>query len=297
MKKNSSRDLKSLRSHNSTGAKEVSIQMMADGSMVGAKRKEYDAPASPTTNLQSKKKPPANVTPIKKMMPRVPRDKSKTTWDVSDIILTTESVGPDGSFIILIGLKDDDTDVFMKPLLDSIKNPKPGSKLCNPQVFDCRLYNPKNIFLRKSHEENKKIQLKVKNYLSQTAIIAYPNKNEFEEELENNNLFLEELLKDQCGHILQEHERKGIYSKFVPMIEWKSLTKESGYRPLDHVLLDSTVASVLCNYFVNEDDSEGCCDIYKKLKELDIQDYFFSRHADTNKYSELAINKFGYPGE
>ena len=59
MPKNYSRDLKNLRGHNTNGAKETIIRQTKDGSMVGEKRKECDTPSSPTRNLQSNQKLPA----------------------------------------------------------------------------------------------------------------------------------------------------------------------------------------------------------------------------------------------
>ena len=121
-------------------------------------------------------------------------------------------------------------------------------------------------------------------------------KEEFEKEVEKNKFYLEELFKDECSKVLKQSELKQQarknFSHSIPSTKWISLTK-IGYRPLDHVLLDETIAHLLFIYFVDEHHPSNS--IYQKLKESEMQDFFFSKHTDTDKYCDIAISDFGYP--
>ena len=98
---------------------------------------------------------------------------------------------------------------------------------------------------------------------------------------------------------LKEHDTKqSKRNKPAQYVSWKpshSLSKPWGHpRPLDHVLLDSAVGNVLGIYFVDKEDSNKK-DVFGTLKQYEMEDAFFSRHPETNKYSDLAVNTYGYP--
>ena len=298
MRSKKSREMKGLVNYNSVGAKETVIQQTQDGTMIGGTRKDPPVyPPSPT-DLEAKRKSVAEVTPEKKKkskkMPTIARGKGQLFRStINDVILSTESLGPDGEFIVLTGSKQNKTNVFLKPILDTIERPHTnghGNKLVD--VFDCRLSNARALYLRKSHEENEKIPLKNKPGLFEIGIVASTKKDNFEHELDLDPLYLEKLFKNECEKILKSYETNQGGRKKAVEYEFVSLTK-TGWRPLDHVLLDETVGHVLCVYFL--DQGERSNGIYEKLKEFDIHDLFFSKHSKTNKYCAIAVKDFGYP--
>ena len=128
--------------------------------------------------------------------------------------------------------------------------------------------------------------------------MAYPSKENFQDQLDKNEFYLEEMFKEEVSNILKQHrlkQQKGSKSPSSTFIKWKSLTKNNEYRPLDHILTDESVADVLCAYFVtNANDSHT---IYQKLQDCDMQESFYSKHAHTRKYCKIAVDDFGFPEE
>ena len=232
------------------------------------------------------------------MMPRIAKGKSQPTWIKNQFFLTTESVGPNGDFIVLTGYRCDNFDIYMTPILESIRKPNEGSKLVDPNILDCRLYDPTSLYLRSTPELNQKIPLKNKPHLSRVGILAYPSKDNFQDQINENEFYLEEMFKEEVSNILKQHhskQQKG--SKFPSSIsiKWKSLSTKNKYRSLDQILTDESVAQVIYAYFVtNANDSHT---IYQKLQDCDVQDSFYSKHAHTRKYCKIAVDDFGFPEE
>jgi len=276
------REKKSLRDFNTPGTKETSMKLGSHGEMIGT------AP---------KKQKTATVTPTK--MRRVARDRGKDLGNNDDIIFHTECLGPNGDFLVLTALKRDKSSVFLKPILDSIKEAKNGSenKLVNPDMFDCRLGDPRHCYIRKSRMVNEKIRIQNKDFFH-IGLIAYPNKENFEKELMEDQFHLEKMFRNECEKILKEHDKKTKRKTTQVFVPWKHFHSQTdvnrGFRPLDHVLLDDTVARVIGIYFLDKDNN-NTQGIYDMLKANHVEDFFFSRHPQTNKYSKLAVENFGYP--
>ena len=299
---NLTREQKRLGNFNSVGAKEIVIQQETDGTIIGGARKEPPVyPPSPTTAESSLKRKAKVITPTKprKMMKRVARGKGQKPGNGDDVILFTESAGPDGNILILTATKRDKSSVFLKPILDAIEKPNSdsGRTLVDPNTFDCRLANPKSLWLRKSREDNEAIPIVNKPNLFQIGIVAYTNKDNHDAELSVDPNHLEKLFKTNCEKILKEHNMKqSNRRKPTEFLAWKpshSLSKP-GSRPLDHVLVDKAVGHVLGICFVDE-DTGNTNDVYNMLKECAMDNSFFSRHPKTNRYCDIAISEFGYP--
>jgi len=300
---NLSREMRQLGNFNGVGAKETVIQQESDGTILAGKRKEPPVyPPSPT-RVSTPNSKSVQITPTKqrKKLPRVSRERGTQPGNRDDVILFTESLGPCGEIIVLTATKRDKSSVFLKPILDSIANPRSASAnaLVDPDKFDCRLFDPKSLYLRKSRQDNTMIPIAHKSNLYHIGIVAYAQKDNYQRELSTDQFYLEKMFRNECEKILKEHDTKhSKRNKPAQYVSWKpshSLSKPWGHpRPLDHVLLDSAVGNVLGIYFVDKEDSNEK-DVFGTLKQYEMEDSFFSRHPETNKYSDLAVNTYGYP--
>ena len=278
------REKKNLRDHNTPGMKEVSMRLGKNGDMIG-------------TTPKKQKMATAVVTPTK--MKRVARERGKDLGNSDDIMFRTERLGPNGDFLVVTALKRDKSSVFLKPILDSIKGGKNGTenKLVNPKVFDRCLGDPRHCCIRKSRMLNEKVRIENKD-LFHIGVISCPNKDNFKKELMEDEFHLEKMFANECEKILKEHDMRTKRKTTQVFVPWKHAHSQTdvnrGFRPLDHVLLDDTVARVIGIHFLDKDNNntQGICGM---LKADGVQDFFFSKHPHTNKHSKLAVENFGCP--
>ena len=307
---NKNRELKKIADHNAVGAKEQIILPNEQGEMFASDTKQPPICSSPA-NVPTTDNEAALVTPnardvtkrqgvqrngpaknsIKKARTmKVARDRGQQPLNHNATIFQTESLGPGGEIIVLTAFKRDNNDVFLKPILNNIANPTSDSGRALVDIFDCRLSDPRHLYLRKSREENVKIPLRNKQGLFRIGIIAFTNKDNFKNKLKKDPFHLEKQFSSECEKILKAHNLK---SEFEP---WKNSNSHTvdGFRPLDHVLWDETVAHVLGVYFVDK-DKENSTDVCNMLQEAGWENMFFSRHPVSNKYCDIAVTRFGFP--
>ena len=275
-----------LGDHNNRGAKETLMIQTESGDMIGV-----DGPSK-------KKTPPPTVTPEnkkkrKKMMPRVSREKATQPMD-AETSFFTESLGPNGDFLLFTGNIHRKRDPFLWPICEAIKDPsqKGGEVLVDAAKLDCRLANPKFLSLRKSPQENEKIPFKSPKGLFQMAVVAYPNKNNYTKELKKDPFHLEKMFFDECQKILARYDGKT--NQLNQWTKANTFTVQGKYRPLDHVLMDETVGHILSVYFV-DNETGNTREIYETLEEYETQDMFFSKNPKTDAYSDIAVAEYGYP--
>ena len=326
--RNLRKELKSLLPHNSVGTKETVIERTPEGKMIGKKKPPPSSP--PPTAEENSQKQARLVTPTKKKIKRLAQGAGAEPVDQNAYIINTESAGPNSDFIILTASKvSDKSGGYLKHILNSIQEPGPllaAKELVNPDVFDCRLHLP--LFLRQSRENNSRVvnDPKKMNSYYRIAIVAYPNKDNFSNQLASDPYFLERKFAQDCKTILDKAEankqwipkarnddkklpstkdnnkkilsnqqkKPPLSNKFLPWKNSHSRTIEGG-RPLDHILDDISVGHILGIYFVDKDTGRND-EIYNFLKEYGMEDSFFSRDGN-GKYSYHAITEYGFPEE
>ena len=191
--------------HNNPGQKETLMKVNENGDCISV--------PSTTDRPGSRKHPPINVTPPrdtkkKKMMPRVSREQGQQPDDGD--MLFTESLGPNGEFLVLTGSRNGKGDPWLHPISLAIKDPRNnfGDMLVDPNIFDCRLHDPKHLYVKKSPDRNEKIPFRKKTLLFHMGVVACPNKDNFTKELKKDPFHLEKLFKSQCDIILEEYDKK-----------------------------------------------------------------------------------------
>ena len=131
--------------------------------------------------------------------------------------------------------------------------------------------------------------------LSHICAIAHPSKDNFEKELKEDKFHLEELFKSECESVLRAQSTRKSPPVVMPWKELHSQTDfDKGFRPLDHVLLDKTVACVIgiCSLDKEDNDTRHTCGMSEAN---DMQDCFPSRHPRTSKHCKLAIDDLRCP--
>ena len=166
-------------------------------------------------------------------------------------------------------------------------------------MHDCNCHY--TIFLKTFPENNER---KPNGYVSkggkeycQTAIVADPNPEKFGPGQNGDILApdVEEGYHNTCIKALAEADGKKPAQLHTPWDPDFNCTTKTPFQPLDAIITDESVGHVLQTYVVHKGQSQK--DVYDMLNEGGHADGFYSRSATTGKYSQSAVNHFGYPDD
>jgi hypothetical protein len=242
------------------------------------------------------------ASPVKK---KIRTSNKKYGAEYEKHIIFTETIGAGNTIVLYCQKSLSKHGGFISPLLkkslqDDHNSPK--------NVFGVHAWDVASntyLFLRKSHEEDKKTGMgfPAKNGIeyNRAAIFSYPSESVLENtqtEKDEIQLKTEKKFRDICFNILAEFCIK------VPADEsyvaWdpshsltKSTLKQRGtYKNYDEVFTDTCVANILSEFYIPDHISDN--KVYQYLVDNQIANIFFSRRTN-GKYSDFATGTFGFP--
>ena len=215
--------------------------------------------------------------------------------EYKDVVML-ETMGPMG-MIVVIWIVQQATGLggFLGTILKLCKDKFVNNIEC-PFIdeYDCRVYVP--LFERANHNVNNKRGV---GYLSKgkeyhrVVFVGSPDRLDPDEE----DVEREKRFRDACVKELTEHQDRtnGKVTTYVPWDPKKhsKTPTEGGYRALDKIMTDESVADVIKAYMVPSTIMDK--DVYKYLQENGMGK-LYSRKQGTKKYSDYAQETFGFPG-